>query len=373
MSTNQNGTALNGGKQAPQPTLRVRINPTVSRKDASWAIKALQAIGADNAPALSRLLAEKKRPVFGQNCTFQEDGQSQTDAMTFLEFALIAQSNACIEVLIKLWHAADLDDEVETAITPFLEAYESRPEHRSSPRFHLPMAAVARGLFKSQAATEDYGVSSFNYEYPLASQAIARIYAEQTPKPDHGTKLYIKRAYWLRRAAANIADNDAGELTASLAELAVLPHTLPKDEQYLELNLLLMSCVSMRRTSCSAPIFKFLAQMGDVQIINSFNHHFLTQLASHLSQHAGVLSATEEDELAAGLASVVISLDRGSLSKATSLSVLASKEFNWLVGNVGVIASKAVLQVQCELEREELDAITLSKSVASIGRTSSAL
>ena len=264
MKAIENGLSTQRGEQVDTKVMRVQVSPSVNRKDADWVCKALAAIQTDNVLLMGRLLSEKKRPTFGKTCTFKFDGQPELGEMTLLQLAMRAKSFGCVEVLSQQWHEAGHYAEVEEAALPFLMSYELDPNLRSSQIVVLIIAALARGLFKAQARSEDYGLSQFAYGYPLASQTVARTFAEQTPVPGPTSKLFQKRAYWLRHAARCVADSDALGLDACLDELDALPSTVEKGLEFMEFHLLLMSCVSMKRLSYSSSIFNRLARFNDV-------------------------------------------------------------------------------------------------------------
>jgi hypothetical protein len=278
--TNANKSAAHGGQQPTPLTVRVMINPSLDRKDAEWTGKAVKAIQADRFPALNRLLEDRTRPVFSNLITVHTGGEEEADPANLLQLALIAKSYGCVEALSKHSHAADQFSEVDDAVTPWLASYEESPRV-GNPVFELSIAALARGLFRAQERTEDYGVAGVYFEFPLASQAVARIHAEQTPKIGLASKPWQKRAYWLRQASRCNADNDS-----------------------------------------------------------------------------------------AGLASIVLAFGSGSAARQTLLTLLVSKELLMLIGPVGAVAKKAALRVECEIEREELQASIASLPAAMVQRSS---
>ena len=369
--TNANKSAAHGGQQPTPFTVRVMINPSLDRKDAEWTGKAVKAIQADRFPALNRLLEDRTRPVFSNLITVHTGGEEEADPANLLQLALIAKSYGCVEALSKHSHAADQFSEVDDAVTPWLASYEESPRV-GNPVFELSIAALARGLFRAQERTEDYGVAGVYFEFPLASQAVARIHAEQTPKIGLASKPWQKRAYWLRQASRCNADNDSAGLADCLAKLAAT-HSLAnqsKGDWATELHLLLMSCMGMKRLSCSGPIFYELAAIGDVNIAKAFIRHFLVQLTSHVPLAGLHLPAEEEDQLAGGIASIVLAFGSGSAARQTLLTLLVSKELLMLIGPVGAVAKKAALRVECEIEREELQASIASLPAAMVQRSS---
>lgn len=354
MKAIENGGSTQGGEQVNTQVMRVQISPSVNRKDADWVCRALAAIQTDNASLMGRLLSEKKRPIFGKPCTFKFDGKPEAGEMTLLQLALRAKSFGCLEVLSQRWHEAGLYSEVEEADMPVLMSFESDPNLRASQILVQIIAALARGLFKAQARSEDYGLGQFAYGYPLASQTVARTFAEQTPVPGPTSKLFQKRAYWLRHAARCVADSDALGLDACLDELDALPATVEKGLEFMECHLLLMSCLSMNRLSFSSPIFNRLGRFNDVAELIDWEQYFLVQLTANLT-YAGVgLSAGEENELAAGIASVVLNFSSEPVPRMTLVSSLTSKDFHSQLGPISAVAEKAATQILCEMEWQAL-------------------
>lgn len=372
-NTNTNIAGTSGGQQPTPLMVQVGLNPSLDRKHGAWACKAMKAIQADRAPALVRLLDDRKHPVFGKPFTIHSGGDGEPDTASLLEMALVAKSYGCLEVLSMRWHDDDRMAEVDAAAEPLMEAYEQRPEVRKSPAFALSFAALARGLFKAQASNGDYGVASFAFEYPLASQAVARIHAEQSPVPGPGSNSRLKRAYWLRQADRCLADNSPGELADCLAELDTLPWILESGTEFMELHLLLMSCVGMKRLACSSPIFEHIAGRRDLHQANGFMQYFLSQLSGNLP-HAGMgLSPEEEDQVAAGLASIVLSFANESRERGVLLTILGSRHFQAAIGTSRAMAEKIVVRVHFEAERESLLASIPTPPANQVKRKSSSM
>lgn len=372
-NTNTNSAATSGGQEPTPLMVQVGFNPSLDRKQGAWACKAIKAIQADRVPALVKLLDDRKHPVFGKPFTIHSGGEGEPDNASLLEMALVARSYGCVEALSMRWHEDDRIDEVDAAAEPFMEAYERRPEIRNSPVFALSFAALARGMFKAQASNGDYGIASFAFEYPMASQAVARIHAEQSPVPGPGSKTRLKRAYWLRQADRCLADNNPGKLADCLAELDALPWILDSGTEFMELHLLLMSCVGMKRLACSSPIFEHVAGRRDLAQANGFMQHFLGQLAGNLPHASMGLSSGEEDQVAAGLASIVLSFNEASRERSVLLKILGSPHFQAEIGTSRAIAGKVVVRVHFEAEREALMASIPTPPANQVKRKSSSM
>lgn len=355
MNTIDDEVSAQGGEQMTTQEMLVNASSVMNEEVQAWICSVLEAIKADNAPLMGRLLKKEERvDIFGELIEFRTSSQPVAEPMNFLQFALVAQSHQCVEFLSMHWHDADLYWEAEQAVLPFLIGYEVNPTQRFNQVFEKSMAAMARGLFRSQVHMEDYGVAPFAMEYPLATRAISRILAEQTPKPSASSKPYQKRAFLLRRAAACIADGNVAGLDEWLSALQVMPAASVNTVDFMESSLLLMSCVSMKRLECSGPIFKHLESMRSPEVATGFLGHFLRQLSAELTSNGVSLGSGEEGILAEGLAMLLLSLVGCSWSYA-DVSASATEGLLTIVGPASAVMKQIALRVQSHAEWAAMD------------------